>query len=162
MTAADVRLTIDGRVVSVPPGTLIVDAAKRAGIDIPVFCYHPKLAPVGMCRMCLVEIGRPARDRSTGEMQRGQDGLPVLQYGPKLETACTTPVGEGWDVRVMSEMALTGRKEVVEFLLTSHPLDCPICDKGGECPLQNLTMEHGPGTSRFLYDDKIHLDKHVQ
>ena len=161
MSAAEVHLTIDGRPVTAPEGMLIVDAAKRAGIDIPVFCYHPKLAPVGMCRMCLVEIGRPARDRKTGEVPLDGDGKPVLFYNVKLETACTTPVGEGWNVRVMSEKALAGRREVVEFLLTSHPLDCPICDKGGECPLQNLTMGHGPGKSRFAYDDKFHLDKRV-
>jgi NADH-quinone oxidoreductase subunit G len=161
MSAAEVHLTIDGRPVTVPAGTLIVDAAKRLGIDIPVFCYHPKLDPVGMCRMCLVEIGRPGRDRKTGEPLRDEQGKPVLQYGPKLETACTTPVGEGWDVRVASARAVAGRKEIVEFLLTSHPLDCPICDKGGECPLQNLTLGHGPGTSRFVFDDKQRLDKRV-
>jgi NADH-quinone oxidoreductase subunit G len=161
MSRGEVHLTIDGRPVAVPEGTFIVDAAKQAGIDIPVFCYHPKLEPVGMCRMCLVEIGRPGRDRATGEPLRDEQGNPVLQYGPKLETACTTPVGEGWNVRVMSEKALAGRKEIVEFLLTSHPLDCPICDKGGECPLQNLTLGHGPGTSRFVFDDKIHLPKRV-
>ena len=142
-----VHLTFDGKAVAVAPGTLIVDAAKHAGIDIPVFCYHPKLEPVGMCRMCLVEIGRPTKDRATGELVRDAEGRPVLQYGPKLETACTTPVGEGWDVRVLSEKAVAGRREIVEFLLTSHPLDCPVCDKGGECPLQNLTMAHGPGQS---------------
>ena len=85
----------------------------------------------------------------------------IVQFGPNLETACTTYVGEGWEVRVASEAATVGRNEIVEYLLTSHPLDCPICDKGGECPLQNLTMEHGPGESRFLYDDKIQLAKHV-
>lgn len=161
MSPAEVHLTIDGRPVSVPEGTLIVDAAKRAGIDIPVFCYHPKLDPVGMCRMCLVEVGRPARDRTTGEVPLDENGKPKLFYNVKLETACTTPVGEGWDVRVQSEKALAGRKEVVEFLLTSHPLDCPICDKGGECPLQNLTIGHGPGVSRFDFDDKIRLKKRV-
>jgi NADH-quinone oxidoreductase subunit G len=161
MSDGDVRLTIDGRPVTVPAGTLIVDAAKKAGIDIPVFCYHPKLEPVGMCRMCLVEVGRPARDRTTGEVPLDETGKPKLFYNVKLETACTTPVGEGWDVRVQSEKALAGRKEVVEFLLTSHPLDCPICDKGGECPLQNLTIGHGPGISRFDFDDKIHLKKRV-
>ena len=161
MTAADVHLTIDGKPVTVPAGTLIVDAAKRVGIDIPVFCYHPKLEPVGMCRMCLVEVGRPARDRTTGEVPLDEQGNPKLFYNVKLETACTTTVGEGWDVRVTSDKALAGRKEVVEFLLTSHPLDCPICDKGGECPLQNLTLDHGPGTSRFVFDDKIRLHKRV-
>jgi NADH-quinone oxidoreductase subunit G len=154
-------LVIDGRDVSVPSGTLLVDAAKRAGIEVPVFCYHPKLEPVGMCRMCLVEIGRPERDRATGDWARDADGKPRVRFGGKLETACTTPVGEGWEVRVASEPARQGRKEIVEFLLTSHPLDCPICDKGGECPLQELTMDHGAGKSRFLFQDKIDLAKHV-
>ncbi|MFQ5923359.1 MAG: NADH-quinone oxidoreductase subunit NuoG [Anaerolineales bacterium] len=155
-----VTLTIDGTEVTVPEGTLLVDAAKRQGTDVPVFCYHPKMEPVGMCRVCLVEVGRPARDRAAGEALIDESGDPVIQYGPNLETACTTPVGEGWQVRVASEKAIQGRNQIVEYLLTSHPLDCPICDKGGECPLQNLTMGHGPGTSRFLYDDKIHLAKH--
>ncbi|NIM92836.1 MAG: NADH-quinone oxidoreductase subunit NuoG [Anaerolineales bacterium] len=161
MSEPIVTLTIDGVEVSVPKGTLLVDAAKQVGIDIPVFCYHPKLEPVGMCRMCLVEIGRPSRDRATGELLRDEEGNPVIQFGPNLETACTTRVDEGWAVRFNSEKAVEGRNQIVEFLLTSHPLDCPICDKGGECPLQDLTMEHGPGKSRFIYDDKMHLDKHV-
>ena len=154
-----VTLTIDGNEVTVPKGTLLVDAAKRQGTDVPVFCYHPKMAPVGMCRVCLVEIGRPARDRTSGKPLLDESGNPVIQFGPNLETACTIPVGEGWQVRVASEKAIQGRNEIVEYLLTSHPLDCPICDKGGECPLQDLTMEHGPGESRFLFDDKIRLAK---
>ena len=161
MSSDGVRLTIEGMELTTPSGTLLVDAAKRIGIDIPVFCYHPKLEPVGMCRMCLVEIGRPARDRSTGQPVLNEQGEPVIQYGPNLETACTTRVGEGWQVRVFSGKAIEGRNEIVEYLLTSHPLDCPVCDKGGECPLQNLTMGHGPGVSRFLYDDKIHLAKRL-
>lgn len=152
-------LTIEGVPVTVPNGTLIVDAAKRAGVYIPVFCYHPKLEPVGMCRMCLVEIGRPRRDRSSGDFLRDENGELVIEFGPKLETACTTPVGENWVVRSTSQAALTGQKLIVEYLLTSHPLDCPICDKGGECPLQELTMDFGAGKSRFLYDDKINLAK---
>ena len=155
-----VTLTIDGNEVTVPEGTLLVDAAKRQGTDVPVFCYHPKMEPVGMCRVCLVEVGRPGRDRATGKPLLDESGNPVIQFGPNLETACTLPVGEGWQVRVASEKAIQGRNEIVEYLLTSHPLDCPICDKGGECPLQNLTMEHGPGKSRFLLDDKIRLAKH--
>jgi len=156
-----VRLTIDGKEVTVPAGTLVVDAAKQAGIDIPVFCYHPKMEPVGMCRMCLVEIGRPVLDRETRQPVLDEDGKQVLRYGPKLETACTTPAGEGWDIRVNSPAAIEGRNQIVEFLLTSHPLDCPICDKGGECPLQNQTMAHGPGESRFEFADKHHQAKHI-
>ena len=156
-----ISLTIDGKQVSVAEGTLIVDAAKKVGIDIPVFCYHPKMEPVGMCRMCLVEIGRPVIDRASGQPVLEEDGSPKIQFGAKLETACTTPVSEGMVVLGMSDKAKAGRKDIVEFILTSHPLDCPVCDKGGECPLQNLTMKHGSGESRFLYDDKMHLAKHV-
>ncbi len=156
-----VTLTIDGVQVSVPAGTLVVDAAKKVGIDIPVFCYHPKMEPVGMCRMCLVEIGWPVIDRASGEPVLEEDGSPKMQFSPKLETACTTRVTEGMVVNGMTEKASAGRDDILEFLLTSHPLDCPVCDKGGECPLQNLTMKFGPGESRFIYDEKMHLAKHV-
>ncbi|RMF50808.1 MAG: NADH dehydrogenase (quinone) subunit G [Anaerolineae bacterium] len=156
-----VTVTIDGQQVKVPAGTLVVDAAKMVGIDIPVFCYHPKMEPVGMCRMCLVEVGRPMRDRATGEPVLNADGSPKIQFGPRLETSCTTPVSDGMVVRFASEKATAARKDIIEFLLTSHPLDCPICDKGGECPLQNLTMAHGVGESRFLFDEKMHLEKNV-
>lgn len=156
-----VNLTIDNTPVTVPTGTMIVDAAKKAGIDIPVFCYHPKLEPVGMCRMCLVEVGRPMRDRATGQPMLEADGSPKIGFGPKLETGCTVPVEEGMVVRGYTEKVTEARDEIVEFILTSHPLDCPVCDKGGECPLQNLTMAHGPGNSRFDFDNKLHLDKHV-
>jgi len=161
MSEALVTLTIDGKEVTVPEGTLVVDAAKQVGIEIPVFCYHPKIEPAGMCRMCLVEVGEPKRDRATGEIVRDENGEPVIEFRPKLETSCTLPVSEGMVVRVMSEKAVEARREIVEFLLTSHPLDCPICDKGGECSLQNLAMEHGPDKSRFEYEDKKHLPKHV-
>jgi NADH-quinone oxidoreductase subunit G len=156
-----VTLTIDGVQVSVPAGTLLVDAAKKAGIDIPVFCYHPKMEPAGMCRMCLVEIGRPMIDRGTGQAILDENGQPKMQFMPKPDTACTNIVSDGMVVLTQSEKAKDAQRGIIEFLLTSHPLDCPICDKGGECPLQNLTMEHGPGKSRFLYDDKLHMEKHV-
>jgi len=155
-----VTLTIDGKQVTAPQGTLVVDAAKLAGIDIPVFCYHPKMEPAGNCRMCLVEIGRPVMDRATGQAVI-ENGGPKIQFMPKLETACTNPISEGMVVLTQSAKAKDGQKGTLEFLLTSHPLDCPICDKGGECPLQNLTMAHGPGQSRFLYDEKLHFAKQV-
>ncbi|RME50865.1 MAG: NADH dehydrogenase (quinone) subunit G [Caldilineae bacterium] len=154
-----VTLTIDGVEVSVPKGTLIVEAARQIGNEIPVFCYHAKLEPVGMCRMCLVTVGTPAINRATGEPELDEDGKPVIRFFPKPLTACTTPVSPGMVVITQSEESLADRRAVLEFLLTSHPLDCPVCDKGGECPLQDLTFAHGPGKSRFPYEAKHHGPK---
>ncbi|HYF95454.1 MAG TPA: NADH-quinone oxidoreductase subunit NuoG [Symbiobacteriaceae bacterium] len=131
-----VTLTIDGRTVQVPKGTLLVEAAKKVGIEIPVFCYHPKLDPAGVCRMCLVQVEKI----------------------PKPQTACTTPVAEGMVVYTNTPQVENLRKGALEFLLINHPLDCPVCDKGGECDLQDLTFAHGPSTSR-LQDAKIHKNK---
>ncbi len=156
-----VNMKIDGITISVPEGTTVVDAAKKAGIDIPVFCYHPKMAPVGMCRQCLVELGRPMIDRATNQPVLEADGTPKIQFMPKLETACTNTASEGLVILTQTPKVKAAQKEVLELLLTSHPLDCPICDKGGECPLQNLTMEHGPDKSRFLFDEKQRSEKHV-
>ncbi len=155
-----VTLSINGITAVVPEGTTVVDAAKSVGIDIPVFCHHPKLEPVGMCRMCLVEIGRPMLDRVTGQAVI-ENGQPKIQFMPKLETACTNRVSEGMVVMTISDKAKDGQRGTLEFLLTSHPLDCPVCDKGGECPLQNLTVAFGPSQSRFIYDEKNHLEKQV-
>jgi NADH-quinone oxidoreductase subunit G len=154
-----VTLSIDGRQVTVPEGTLIVEAARQIGIEIPVFCYHPKLESVGMCRMCLVMVGTPMVNRATGQAQLDDAGKPVIRWFPKPQTACTMPVSEGMVVISESEEVAADRKAVLEFLLTSHPLDCPICDKGGECPLQDLTYRHGPGVSRFDYGSKHHAAK---
>ncbi|MEJ2208177.1 MAG: NADH-quinone oxidoreductase subunit NuoG [Anaerolineae bacterium] len=124
-----VHLTIDGQEVGCPEGSTVYEAATAAGIHIPTFCHHEKLVPVGACRMCLVEI----------------EGLVALQ------TSCTTPVREGMVVKVhTSETAVEARRANIEFLLTNHPLDCPVCDKGGECPLQNQAMADGPGRSRYI------------
>ena len=146
-----VNLTIDGVALAVPKGTLVVDAAKKVDIDIPVFCYHPKLAPVGMCRMCLVEIGVPVIDRATGQPALMADGSPRLNFGKGLQTGCTVTVSEGMVVRTNTVPVTDAREDIIEFLLTSHPLDCPICDKGGECPLQNLTMAYGRDESRMVF-----------
>jgi NADH-quinone oxidoreductase subunit G len=156
-----INLTIDGKPVSVPPGTVVADAAKKVGVNIPVFCYHPKLEPVGMCRMCLVEIGAPQVDRATRQPVLDANGQPVIAWMPKLQTACTTPVSDGMAVRTNTQVVKDAQRAVLEFLLTSHPLDCPICDKGGECPLQNLTLGYGPGETRFEYSEKQRLDKRV-
>lgn len=122
-----VRLKIDGKEVTVPRGTSILEAAKRDGIEIPYFCYHPRLSLVGACRVCVVEI----------------------EGSGKLQTSCTTPVAEGMIVRTNSEKVVKARKGVLELILTNHPLDCPVCDKGGECPLQNITYKYGPAVTRY-------------
>ena len=134
-----VHLTIDDIPVAVPPGTLVWAAAKQAGIEIPIYCYHPKMPPLGACRMCFVEIEKMPKPP---------------------QTACTTPVSEGMIVHTKTDKVLKARKGTLEFLLINHPLDCPICDKGGECDLQDFTMRHGPGGTRFdLY--KRHYPKPV-
>ncbi len=132
-----VTLTIDGVEVTVPEGTLIIRAAEQVGVQIPRFCDHPLLDPLGACRQCLVEI--VPKD----------DGRP--KPPPKPFTACTATVAEGMVVKTQltSDMARKGQEGTLEFLLINHPLDCPICDKGGECPLQNQTMSNGPADSRF-------------
>jgi len=156
-----VTINVDGKDFEVAAGSNLVDAAKwHAGNDIPVFCYHPKMEPVGMCRMCLVELGTPARDRATGEVMLNDDGSPQIRYFPKLQTACTTTVSDGMHIKTDTQEVIDARNDVLEFLLSSHPLDCPICDKGGECPLQNLTMRHGPQSSRMYFEDKQLLEKH--
>lgn len=133
-----VTLTIDNREVSVPKGTLVVDAAAKLGIEIPVFCSHPKLDPVACCRMCLVEITGPR--------------------GTVLQTACSVPVADGMAVRTDSEQVRAIQEANLAFILLNHPLDCPICDKGGECPLQDQTMRYGPGISQ-LVEPKRHKNK---
>lgn len=159
--ADTVKIIIDDQEYEVPAGMNLVDAAKSIGNDVPVFCYHPKMVPVGMCRMCLVELGSIQKDRATGEVMLDEQGNPQIRWLPKLQTACTQVVSDGMVVRTSTQQVDDARENVLEFLLTSHPLDCPICDKGGECALQNLTMDHGPGRSRMNFDDKQRLDKHL-
>lgn len=125
-----VTITIDGRAVSVPKGTTVFDAAKSIGVTIPAFCNHPKLKPVGACRMCYVEIDKM----------------------PKLQVSCATLSTEGMVVHTNSNKVKDGRRAVIEFTLINHPLDCPTCDKGGECDLQDLTFAHGFDDSRFEFD----------
>jgi NADH-quinone oxidoreductase subunit G len=132
-----VTLVVDGVEVEAPEGTMLVDAAKHGDVEIPVFCYEPKLGPpVGACRMCLVEI----------------EGIP------KLQTACSTPARDGMVVYTQTDRVKEAHRAIVEFLLVNHPLDCPVCDKGGECPLQDIAMGWGPGHSRFT-DQKRHFQK---
>ena len=120
-----ILVKIDDKEVNVPEGTLVVDAAKRIGNDIPVFCHHPKLDPVGMCRMCLVEVGTPLRDKETGEIMLEENGQPTISWMPNLQTACTMVVSDGMRIRTTTSQVARARKDVVEFLLTSHPLAQP-------------------------------------
>jgi NADH-quinone oxidoreductase subunit G len=131
-----VKLTIDGREVEAPKGMLLVEAAKLIGLEIPVFCYEERLKPVGACRMCLVQIEKL----------------------PRLQTACTTPVAADMVVHTTTDDVKAAQNGVLELLLANHPLDCPICDKGGECPLQDNTFGYGPGASRFT-EEKRHKEK---
>ncbi|MBW7959336.1 MAG: NADH-quinone oxidoreductase subunit NuoG [Candidatus Promineofilum sp.] len=156
-----ISLTIDGKEVSVPKGTLVIEAAKSIETDIPVFCYHPKLESIGACRLCMVEIGLPVIDRATGEKVLEADGSVKLNFGKGQVTSCTTVATEGMVVRTLTDGVKKTRADMLEFLLTSHPLDCPVCDKGGECPLQDLTMVYGHDVSRMDFRDKIRLDKRV-
>ncbi|HYB00623.1 MAG TPA: NADH-quinone oxidoreductase subunit NuoG [Ktedonobacteraceae bacterium] len=134
-----IHLTIDDIPVAVPAGTLVWAAAKQAGIEVPIYCYHPKMPPLGACRMCFVEIEKVPKPP---------------------QTACTTPVSEGMVVHTKTEKVIKARKGTLEFLLINHPLDCPVCDKGGECDLQDFTLRHGPGGTRFdLY--KRHYPKPI-
>jgi NADH-quinone oxidoreductase subunit G len=124
-----IAFTVDGREVRAPEGEWLLDAVKRGDVEVPFFCYEPKLgAPVGACRMCLVEI----------------EGIP------KLQTSCSTPVKDGMVVYTQTDRVKEAQNAVVEFLLVNHPLDCPVCDKGGECPLQDISYGWGPGRSRFI------------
>ena len=137
VTAEQVPFELNGRKVSAPAGTMLVDAANAHGVEVPVFCYEPRLGPaIGACRMCLVEV----------EGSRG------------LQTACSTPVQADMVVRTNSPAAVDGQDGVLEFLLENHPLDCPVCDKGGECPLQDRTFRFGPGRTRFV-ETKRHFPK---
>ncbi|CAN5213388.1 NADH-quinone oxidoreductase subunit G [soil metagenome] len=136
-----VSLTVDDRPVQVPANSGLVEAALAAGVEIPVFCYEPRLgAPIGACRMCLVEI----------------EGIPKLQAG------CTLTATEGMVVRTAatSAKAADGQEATLEFILVNHPLDCPVCDKGGECPLQDLTFRYGPGATRMTFP-KVTFDKPI-
>ncbi|MDX2150261.1 MAG: NADH-quinone oxidoreductase subunit NuoG [Bryobacteraceae bacterium] len=131
-----VTLTVDGKQIQAPAGTLLIDAAKRAGIEIPAFCYYEGYSLQAACRMCLVEV----------------------EKAPKLLAGCTLPVAEGMVVYTESPAVVAARKTTLEFLLTNHPLDCPVCDKGGECELQDMVFRYGAGESRFT-EVKHHVDE---
>jgi len=145
-----VTLLIDGKEVSVPAGTNVIDAAESLGIEVPHYCYHPKLSVVGNCRMCLVEMGMPMKDRATGEPVLDGDGKQKIGWMPKPVIGCATNVAPGMQIRTNSDLVKDCRNGVMEFLLINHPLDCPICDQAGECRLQEFATDYGRGYSRFV------------
>jgi NADH-quinone oxidoreductase subunit G len=136
-----VTITVNGRAIEANPGELLIEAAERAGTYVPRFCYHPRMEPVGICRMCLVEVDSPR--------------------GATLQPACYLKVNDGMNVVTDSEKVKKAQDGVLEFLLANHPLDCPVCDKGGECPLQDQTLAHGSGETRFI-EEKRHFVKPVE
>jgi len=138
-----VSIEINGKALKAPKGSMIIQAADEAGIPIPRFCYHDKLSIAANCRMCLVEV----------EM----NGKPM----PKPQPACSTPVGEGMKVATQSDGALKAQRNVMEFLLINHPLDCPVCDQGGECELQDLALGYGRGVSRFTERKRVVADENI-
>src|SRR5699024_1907938 len=138
-----VNIEINGKALKAPKGSMIIQAADQAGISIPRFCYHEKLTIAANCRMCLVEV----------EM----NGKPM----PKPQPACSTPVGEGMKVATQSDGALKAQRNVMEFLLINHPLDCPVCDQGGECELQDLSLGYGRGVSRFTERKRAVADEDI-
>ncbi|WP_068432942.1 NADH-quinone oxidoreductase subunit G, partial [Piscicoccus intestinalis] len=150
-----VDLSIDGVEVSVPKGSLVIRAAEEIGIEIPRFCDHPLLEPAGACRQCLVDVATPGPDGSMRPM-------------PKPQASCTMTVSQGMEVKTQhtSPVADKAQHGIMEFLLINHPLDCPVCDKGGECPLQNQAMSHGRATSRFddvkrTFPKPVHISNQV-
>jgi NADH-quinone oxidoreductase subunit G len=146
-----VTVNIDGRDIAVPKGTNMIEAAARLGIEIPHFCYHPKLSVAGNCRMCLVEMGTPAVDPATKQpVMDAATGKQRVNWMPKPQIACFTNATPGLHIRTTTPQIKEAREGVMEFLLVNHPLDCPICDQAGECKLQEQAADHGRGVSRFI------------
>ncbi|MGC9450864.1 MAG: 2Fe-2S iron-sulfur cluster-binding protein [Oceanipulchritudo sp.] len=150
-----VTIYVDGESAEVPAGSNLVDAVESIGKEIPHYCYHPKLSVSGNCRMCLIEMGTPGRDRATGEPLLNEDGSPKIIWVPKPVIGCATTVSPGMHVRTDSEMVKSCREGVMEFLLLNHPLDCPICDQAGECRLQEFATDYGRGYSRFIEQKNV-------
>ena len=135
-----VTISVDGRAHEAQPGQLVIDACEDAGTYVPRFCYHPRMTSVGMCRQCLVEVDGPR--------------------GPMMVVSCMTTVAENQVVHTETPTVKRAQEGVLEMLLANHPLDCPVCDKGGECPLQDQAFSHGPGESRYV-EEKRHFEKPI-
>ncbi|HEY6565184.1 MAG TPA: 2Fe-2S iron-sulfur cluster-binding protein, partial [Pirellulaceae bacterium] len=158
-----VNVQIDGVWHKVPKGTRMIEAVRMArddGTTVPHYCYHPKLSSPGNCRMCLVEMGMPPRPTPGQEPEKDEHGFAKIGWMPRPAIACANTVAEGMGIRTEGQLSEECRHGVMEFLLINHPLDCPICDQAGECRLQEFSVEHGTGESRFL-EQKVKKPKNV-
>jgi NADH-quinone oxidoreductase subunit G len=156
-----VNVQIDGHWIQVPRGTRMIEACKIAEKEVPHYCYHPKLSSPGNCRMCLVQMGMPPRPAPGEEPSYDDDGYQEIGWMPRPVIACANTVSENMGVRTSGDLVEKCREGVMEFLLINHPLDCPICDQAGECRLQEFSVEHGKGKSRFK-EDKVKKPKNVK
>jgi len=154
-----INVQVDGEWRQFPKGTRLIEACMKSGQYVPHYCYHPKLSSPGNCRMCLVQLGMPKMgpDRKP---ELGEDGHPILNWGPRPAISCAMEVSEGLGVRTNGPLVEECRDGVMEFLLINHPLDCPICDQAGECRLQEFSVEYGKGESRFI-EEKVKKPKRV-
>jgi len=151
-----VTVNIDGKEIAVPKGTNVIEAARLVNVDVPHYCYHPKLAVVGNCRMCLIEMGMPAVDPATkAPIMDPATGKQKINWIPRPQIGCGTNVSPGLHVKTTSPMVKDAREGVMEFLLINHPLDCPICDQAGECKLQEQATGYGRGYSRFVEQKNV-------
>jgi NADH-quinone oxidoreductase subunit G len=136
-----ITITVDGMEMEGEKGDLLIRVAQEYGVYIPRFCWHPRMRPVGMCRMCLIQLEGPR--------------------GPMIVPACTTVINDGMVFDTQNDTVAKAQEGILEYLLINHPLDCPVCDKGGECPLQDQTMSYGPGETRFV-EEKRHYEKPIE
>ena len=151
-----ITVNVDGRDVSVPKGTNVIEAARQVGVDVPYYCYHPKLSISGNCRMCLVEIGMPAVDPATkAPIMDPATGKQRINWIPRPQIGCATNASPGLHVRTQTPQIKDCREGVMEFLLVNHPLDCPICDQAGECKLQEQATGYGRGYSRYIEEKNV-------
>ncbi len=155
-----VNVQIDGTWIQVPKGTRMIEAAKMAQKEVPHYCYHPKLSSPGNCRMCLVQMGMPPRLAPGQDPEYNDEGYQEIGWMPRPVIACANTVAENMGIRTTGDLVEKTREGVMEFLLINHPLDCPICDQAGECKLQEFSVEHGRGESRFQ-ETKIKKPKNV-
>jgi NADH-quinone oxidoreductase subunit G len=154
---------IDGQPHAFEPGERLLQFCLDRGVEIPHFCYHPSMSVPANCRQCLVKVGTPVVNRETRQPELDADGRPVIQYMPKLQPGCALDMADGMVIHTQydSEEVLAAQADNLEFMLINHPLDCPICDQAGQCPLQNQAFKYGPEGSRFEFD-KVHRPKRVQ